>query len=58
MYDQYFMESLMEDKERTEKWINAAIALGNDPMTEVLCPQCGEENLKTEDIIIQGSEKF
>ena len=44
--------------EITQKWVNAAIALCNDIDAEVLCPVCGEENLKAEDIIIPDRDKF
>ena len=40
------------------KWIDAAIALGNDPASEILCPKCGEEYLKVYDIAIPDWEKF
>ncbi len=41
-----------------EKWINAATALGNDPTLEILCPKCGEGNLKVNDITIPDWDKF
>ena len=41
-----------------EKWINAATVLGNDPTSEILCPKCGEGNLKVYDITISDWDKF
>ena len=39
-------------------WVNAGIALANDPTTLVPCPDCGQANLNVHDVHIEGWDKF
>ena len=52
------LENKVKSEDILQKWIDTAKALANDPSSEVLCPNCGEESLKTKDIVISGQDKF
>ena len=42
-------ESKLEISAKSQRWLKAGIALGNDPKALVLCPACGKANLEVID---------
>ena len=44
--------------EKTKKWANAGIMLGNNPEAVVACRECGIDALKVKDIVIDGWDHF